>query len=50
MQFVGMAVWYKQLSQQADHSQIQAKRIGPKMMGCLVAGAVVVYGCEDGSR
>lgn len=43
MQFVGIAAWYKQLSQQADHSQIQAKRIGPKMMGCLVAGAVV-YG------
>lgn len=44
MQFVGMIAWYKQLAQQQDSSQMQAKRIGPKMMGCLVAGAVVVYG------
>lgn len=44
MQFVGMVAWYKQLAQQQDSSQMQAKRIGPKMMGCLVAGVVVVYG------
>lgn len=45
IQFVGMVAWYKQLAQQQDSSQMQAKRIGPKIMGgCLVAGAVVVYG------
>ena len=45
MQFVGISAWYKQLSQQADHSQVDEAPSVPNMMGCLILRIIHYFCC-----